>query len=330
MKTKSERFVAQNRQQWTRLRSLLQKLRKMPPSALEQEEVREFPRLYRLVCGHLAAAKTLKLSSDVVDFVNNLVGESHQHIYNFPPVEKSQIKGYFTGTLPFVMQKNWKFLALSSLLFLLPLLATGFVCALDPAIPALLLPPQLMDQMAASYSKAQTGGRDMVMSTVALTFYMQHNITIAFFSFASGILLGLGTIYFLIYNGITLGAVGGYIISLGYGHNFFNFVTAHSVMELTGLITAGAAGLCLGYAMLKSGRYKLKDRLATAKNNLFNMVAAAALMLLTAAAIEGGISPQPLSYIFKIIVAILSILVLLHYFYTIPKRLTTANEQKAS
>jgi uncharacterized membrane protein SpoIIM required for sporulation len=300
----------------------------MPPSALKTEDIREFPRLYRLVCGHLATAKTLKLSSDVVDFVNNLVAESHQHIYDFPPVERSQIKHYFTGTLPFVLKKNWKYMLISALLFLLPLLATGFVCVLDPGLPSLLLPREFMEQMAASYKNAQTAGRDIVMSTVALTFYMQHNITIAFFSFASGILLGLGTIYFLVYNGIILGAVGGYIISLGYGSNFFNFVTAHSVMELTGLVTAGAAGLYLGATILKSGRYKLKDRLAMAKNNLFDLVATAALMLLVAAAIEGGVSPQPLPYILKILVAIFSLLALWYYFYAIPNHPAAARESE--
>lgn len=330
MKTKSERFVAQHRGQWTRLRNLLQTLRRASPSTLKPDEVREFPRLYRLVCGHLATAKTLKLSLDVVDFLNNLVAESHQHIYDLPAVEKNQIRRYFQHTLPFTLKDNLPFMILSALLFLVPLLATGIVCFLDPGVSASLLPQSFMEQMASSYKEAQAGGRDILTSTAALTFYMQHNITIAFFSFAAGVLVGLGTIYFLVYNGIILGAVAGYIISLGYGGNFFNFVTAHSVMELTGLIIAGAAGLRIGYTILKAGRYTLKDRLAMARNNLFNMVAVAALMLLTAAAIEGGVSPQPLPYILKILVAVFSLGILIYYFYITPARLASKAEERES
>lgn len=320
VRTLSERFVEENRDQWRRLRKILLKIRKGSPKSLNVEEIEHFAGLYRLVCADLARARTLKLSPDIIEYLNNIVGQAHKYLYSFKPVRRSQLKRVFSESLPGVMANHWQFVALAALFLFVPLFSALILCWIDPDKASLLLPTELLNQMEESYRTGMHGARRLSVSTFALSFYIQHNITIAFLSFASGILGGLGTIYFMVYNGITLGAITGYIMGQGYGENFFNFITAHSVMEFSGMVAAGAAGLMLGYTVIKATKYFKKDQLAMHKNQIFYMVTAATLMFALAAAIEGGLSPQPLAYEIKLLVAIASALFLVYYFGILPRK----------
>jgi len=318
MATLSERFVREKRPQWLRLRKILLKIRKNSYHSLTEEEIEDFARLYRLACADLAQARTLRLSPDVIEYLNNIVGQAHKYLYSFKPVRFSQFKTFFTGILPAVVIRHRVFILLAALFFFLPFIITYIICYSDPETATLLVPGRLLNKIADSYKSGFFSQRGVGMSTFALSFYIQHNISIAFFSFAGGVFAGLGTIYFLVYNGITLGAISGFITGLGYGRNFISFVTAHSVMEFSGLVAAGAAGLLLGYSIIKATKFYKRDQLAKEKNNIFYLLSAATLMLICAAAVEGSISPQPLPYAFKVIVAIGSLAFLVYYFGYLP------------
>lgn len=311
------------------LRRILLKIRGASYSALTAEEVDNFARLYRLTCADLARARTLKLSPDVIDYLNNIVGQAHKFLYSFKPVRVSRLKRFFSEVLPGVLVRHKYYVLASALLFLLPYGLTFIICQADPEKASLLLPQNLLSQMADSYRNEMSAGRGFSMSAFALTFYVQHNISIAFFSFAGGVLAGLGTIYFLIYNGITLGAISGYIVGLGYGDNFWSFVTAHSVMELTGLMVAGAAGLLLGYTIINSTRYYKRDQLGKQKNRIFTLLFAAVPMFTAAAIIEGGLSPQPLPFFLKVLVALGSAAALAYYFLILPLKGKRQEDKKA-
>ena len=81
---------------------------------------------------------------------------------------------------------------------------------------------------------------------------------------------------------------------MGYGGNFFNFVTAHSVFELTGLL--------LGYTILAPGRNTRRRALFLKQNDILALVGLAALLIFMAALIEGFLSPQPIPFIIKLTV----------------------------
>lgn len=319
MSTLSERFVRERRDRWERLRDILLKIRRSSYGSLSEREIREFAGLYRGACGDLAQARTLRLSPDVIEYLNNVVGQAHKYLYSFQPVRSSRLKAFFTQWLPGAVVRNLNFVLAAALFFFVPYIVTFIICGSDPGKASLLVPEYLLEEMAESYKTGIFSSQhSMGMSAFASSFYIQNNVTIAFLSFATGIFGGLGTVYFLIYNGIMLGAISGYVTALGYGENFLNFVTAHSVLELGGLVVAGAAGLLLGYTIIKGSRYYKKDYLGMQKERIFFLISAAALMFTCAAFIEGTVSPRPLPYMVKLAVALLSIAFLIYYFGFLP------------
>jgi uncharacterized membrane protein SpoIIM required for sporulation len=117
-------------------------------------------------------------------------------------------------------------------------------------------------------------------------FYVKNNIGIAFQCYATGLVFGLGSLYFLVANGAFGGAVAGYIASLGFGGIFFPFVATHSAFELTAIVLCGAAGLRMGRSVLLPGQLTRTAALELAARETSVIVFGAAVMLLIAAVIE--------------------------------------------
>ena len=133
-------------------------------------------------------------------------------------------------------------------------------------------------------------------------FYIYNNIGIGFRTFASGILFGVGAVFFLVFNGLSIGTVGGYLTQAGFSDTFYPFVAGHSSFELLAIVFCGAAGLKLGFALLSPGNWRRIDALKRASHDAVQIVYAAAVMLLIAAFIEAFWSsstalPVPVKYV---------------------------------
>jgi uncharacterized membrane protein SpoIIM required for sporulation len=318
VKTKSEKFVIKKKDEWEYFCNILTQINNRGINSINYNQIKDFPRLFRICCTDLAEAKTLKLSPDVIEYLNELVGQAHKHLYSFPAVESNGIKKFFTEKLPYIFIKNWIFILVSMVIFLSPFFITFYVVYKNPSYANLLIDKSTLVQMEDSYKNPIGEKRNTSLSTFAVTFYIQNNVSIAFASFALGVLLGIGTIYILLYNGMTLGAIFGYICGIGYGKNILHFVTAHTIFEITGLIVAGAAGLLLGFSIINATVYYRKESLSLQKNRIFTLVTGGALMVFSAAFIEGFISPGPLPYKFKVTIAVICGTFIVLYFFIYP------------
>jgi uncharacterized membrane protein SpoIIM required for sporulation len=117
-------------------------------------------------------------------------------------------------------------------------------------------------------------------------FYIQNNISIAFRCFAGGLLLGIGTLFVLLFNGMFMGGIAGHLTRLDYVDTFYPFVVGHGAFELTAIVFSGAAGLRLGYAILNPGQLSRLDGLRQAGREVVPMLYGIVLMLIIAALLE--------------------------------------------
>jgi uncharacterized membrane protein SpoIIM required for sporulation len=155
-------------------------------------------------------------------------------------------------------------------------------------------------------------GRERGTETDVMMFghYIQNNIGIAFRTFAGGVLFGIGSVFFLVFNGLYIGAVAGHLTQMGYTETFYSFIVGHGAFELTAIVFAGAAGLKLGYALINPGQLKLTHALRLAGRDAVVIMFGTALMLLIAAFIEAfwssttSIAPE-IKYIVGLLLAVL-------------------------
>jgi uncharacterized membrane protein SpoIIM required for sporulation len=121
---------------------------------------------------------------------------------------------------------------------------------------------------------------------------VQHNTSIAFEVFANGVFFALGSAFMLVYQGLVIGTVFGFLLGDDKGRQILTFTCSHSAWELTAIVLSGAAGLRMGWALVATeGRTRLASLRAVAPE-LVKLIGGAALMLSVAACIEGLWSPS--------------------------------------
>ena len=109
--------------------------------------------------------------------------------------------------------------------------------------------------------------------------------------FAAGILFGVGAGLLLIYNGLIIGALLGVAIDAGTLADILRLVTAHGVLELSGIVVEGAAGLALGWALVDPGRLTRRAALAARARPAMAVVLGLIPFTVVAGLAEGFVSP---------------------------------------
>ncbi len=249
----------------------------------------QFPKQYRRMCHYLAIAKERKYSLILIDQLNDLVLRGHQHLYSLKKTRTHQLIVFLIKEFPSLVRKEWKYLFISLVLLYF---SGGVMASLTLVFPELIhsvFSQSQINQFEEMYDpeKRLIGRtRDSDTNLQMFGYYIAHNIGISFQVFASGLFLGLGTIFYLTYNGIVMGTVASHLGSAGFGSTFFPFVIGHASFELTAIVIAGAAGLKLGFSIISPGRYSRKDALKRAARTSVKLVYGVIIMLLIAAFIE--------------------------------------------
>ena len=295
-----EALVRQRSTKWQRLSELLREAEQ--PSGVQRlgpAGISELAALYRGLASDLGQVRRDKLGADLERHLDNLASRAHNVLYAGTAVGSTvKIQTVILDFAP-ALRRNLRFFLLACLLFFGPGVLSGVAAYTDEAYALAVLSPSQLEGMEEMYAKGHGEGREADQSAGMTGFYVFNNVGIAFRCFATGILFGLGPIYFLLFNGLTIGVVMGHLARVGHGENIFSFVSTHAPWELTAIVIAGAAGLQMGYAMVSTrGRTRLGN-LRGHGLEVLRQVGGAAAFLLLAAALEAWYSPSSLPPIVK-------------------------------
>ncbi len=316
---KQEAFEKKHQPLWDEMAALLETLeqpfykrRKLPPQP-------ELPGFYRQVCNHYALARSRRYSPALVDELHHLVMRGHQQLYSRHGAWLWRLLAFVAMDFPRALRRNIRYFALALALFLIPALLVGAFCYADPELIYSVMDDAQVAEMESMYAPdaehpGRPEGRNSETDFVMFGFYISNNIGIGFRTFASGILLGIGTLFTLLFNGVMIGGVAGHLTQLGYTDTFWPFVSGHSSLELTAIVICGAAGLMLGHAVIAPGQYRRVDALKERGQEALKLVMGAAIMLLGAAFIEAFWSSSSASNELKFGVAAMLWLLMLLYF----------------
>jgi uncharacterized membrane protein SpoIIM required for sporulation len=283
-----EKFLAERRPDWEELNILLGrgKMSRLPPSGIARAAS-----LYRAVCADLMRARAAGHGDDVVGYLDSLAGRGHNALYAAPPYRLGAVGDLFLRDFPRVLRKRWAFFAIAMFLFYVPGII-GYVGAVQSsAFAARVLPEAQLAEYDKMYSQGFSG-RSEGEDTGMAGFYVFNNVGIAFRCFATGILFAVGSLFFLVYNGLVMGTVLGFVAHSGHGANIFTFVCGHSVFELTAIVIAGGAGMQMGYALVDTGGLTRWGSVRAQSGELVRLILGAAGFLLIAALLEGFWSPS--------------------------------------
>lgn len=299
------RFLATRQEDWYRFRELLDRAESSRLKKLPGQELSDFSRLFRALCYDLAVVRSRDWGGELEGRLNDLVVRGHNLLYQAPPGRPRAVLDFLLSGFPRLLRANGGYFWVALALFVVPGLVAGTLIALEPQLASRVLPAQTQAMMEEMHSKDH-GERALFAGGEAARFgfYVVNNIGIAFKAFALGILFGIGTMLILVYNGIVIGAVTGYLIARGHSEPFFSFVIAHGSFELTAIVIAGAGGLVLGRAIVHPGPFARMDALQRRGLDAVKLVLGAGAMLAVAALIEGAWSPMGLPFSVKLPVGV--------------------------
>lgn len=278
-------------------RKKLRGKRAQPDDDAPPLDPQEVPANFRRVCADLALARDRQYSPELVARVNALALRGHHALYGTHSGTTVRPIAFLAIELPRLVRAQARYVWFSTLLFFGPLLALIAAIQIWPEFASVILSPQQMSQMEEMYkpSNHHLGLRASDTSFEAFGFYIWNNIRIGFQTFAGGMFFGLGSIFFLVFNGIFIGAVAGHLTQVGLGTTFWSFVAGHSAMELTAIVISGAAGLKLGAALIAPGRMSRQAALVDSGRVAVRLVLGAAILFFVAALLEAFWSPLNLA-----------------------------------
>jgi uncharacterized membrane protein SpoIIM required for sporulation len=253
----------------------------------------DYPRLYRRICQHLALARDRAYAPELVDRLNALALRGHHRLYGTQGLSGNRLADFYLRQFPRCVRDERLLVSFAIALFFGPLLAIGIAIQIEPDLAYYVLDPRQMAAFQEMYDPAnpRPGFREADSNVMMFAFYIWNNVRIGFQTFAGGLLFGLGTVFYLVFNGVQIGAVAGHLTQAGFGGPFWSFVSGHSASELTAIVLSGAAGLRLGAALVAPGRLTRRSALRAAAGSAIRLVYGAATLFTLAAFIEAFWSP---------------------------------------
>ncbi len=250
----------------------------------------DFPSAYRQLCHHLALAQSRMYSPLLIERLNQLVIRGHHHLYATRMHFWHRAVDFFLRDFPRLVRQEWKVMALASFLFFGSFFAMVIAIQVEPDLVYTVIPGQQVAEMEDMYDPEQSSRlgriREADSDVMMFGFYIRNNTGIGFQVFAGGLLYGLGSLFFLLYNGLVIGAVAGHLTQVGYIETFWGFVAGHSAFELTAIALSGAAGFKLAEALLMPGRKSRRLALLDNSKIAIRIIYGSATLFIMAAFVE--------------------------------------------
>jgi uncharacterized membrane protein SpoIIM required for sporulation len=221
--------------------------------------VENFTAAYRRSATELARVRAFSPDRQLADYIESSVATAHFAVYKR---RRPKVMHAVRGALfhfPGLVRKYWAYHLAAILITAVATTIAYTSVWYDPDTYYLFVgrglaggrDPSASTELLRSTLGPQETSPDMDAFFTSMLF--THNTRVAFMCFAFGIILGLPTIYFLIVNGLMLGAFTSLFVQRGLGIEYFAWILPHGVPEFGAIFLCGGAGLALGHRILNPG-----------------------------------------------------------------------------
>lgn len=290
----TDRFIDQRKGSWQRLEDLMLLLDRASLRRLHREEVRELGRIYRRTASDLAIARAESRDPRLINYLNSLVIRAHGRIYRAESHGGETIRHFFSREFPRTFRRTWRYTALSFTVFFLFALIGFFGTKYDPEFSEIVGVDPAFRELRIE-TKTRWWEELNKSNQEGATSIFTHNIQVTIYTFAFGALCGVGTLFYLAYNGAIIASVLALTYRAGFGNDLLTFMVGHGVIELSCVFIAGGAGLLIGSALIMPGELSRADALRAHGMESVRLMLGVAALLVLAGLIEGFISPAYIS-----------------------------------
>ena len=313
----AERFISRKSTRWEEFRSLAERAAKHGLDSLGPEELPDFASRYREVAADLARARTYRAPLVTRNLLERLVAAGHNVLYRDERKTAARAWEIVMRECPAAVIQNWRYVLVAVVTFAAPI-AAGFLLMRErPALAQEVLPDGMLRRAEAGVERQAAGQgyyeADPRLQAAEASFIISNNVRVAFLCFAGGVLLGVGALVLLAFNGLSIGTTFGHFANLGLFGYIGTFVIGHGTLELFAICVAGAAGFLLGKSIIAPGELTRSDALVINGRRAVRMVGAVVVMLGVAGTIEGFVSTGTGGVSYRMALGAASVVFLLLY-----------------
>lgn len=279
---------------------------------LSRVEVREFGELYRRAASDLAIARAETRDAKLINYLNSLVIRAHGKIYRAESGGVGVLWKFFAQNFPAAFRTARWFIFVAFLAFSLPAVLSGWLSYTNSEFAITI---GVEEVAAAAASNRQWWLSLNEANQIGASQILTNNIMVSFLAFAWGALIGVGSLYVLMMNGVSVGGVVGacYRGNADFANDLLTFMVGHGVIELSAIFMAGGAGMMIGYAFINPGDLTRGQALKKNGMEAAKIVIGCACLLVVAGIIEGFLSPSGLPAGVKLATGLLTGVVMYSY-----------------
>lgn len=296
------------REQWNAFSRQVETLRKKGRRGLRKLDERELSGLidaYQGVAADLARARSLGAPHSTVSYLNRLAVAGHTLLYGHSRIAAPISAGRWPTAFARAVRKARGPVLAAFLALFVPAFVSCFAILLHPNLAFDLVDPGF-------YNFTPTNAEHMheipqLMRPMTASQIISNNIQVTFLAFAMGLTLGIGTTAVLIFNGVHLGSVIGWMTYRGQDMALLGWILPHGSTELIAVALSGAAGYLMAQAILAPGLQPRLTALRRAATQALIIEFGCMFMLLVAGLIEGLVSPSSLTLGPRLVILFLSL-----------------------
>jgi hypothetical protein len=246
-------------------------------------------------------------------------------IYRNKRENGSRLVRFWKTELPSIVYTHRRKLFYAFLIFMGFAMMAAFSAAHDESFVRGILGDHYVEMTDDNISKGDPFG--VYKDENALMMFVRiaiNNIRVALLTFVGGLLLSIGAVWFLLVNGVMLGAFQYYFFAKGLGWDSILVIWIHGTLEISSIILSGAAGLIIGNSLLFPGTQKRIASLQSAAKDGLKLMVGVVPMLLVAACLEGFVtrySRNGMPVALSIFILLISLAWVVWYFIVYPYRL---------
>lgn len=284
-----DRYLATHKPSWDRLAELSAQGRR-GARRLDVQQIDELVRLYEQTSTNLSHVRTHFRDPGLVAYLTRLVSDAGSVVYGTRARTWRALGRFFTTTFPVAIWQARRHLLVSAVFFFVPAIAAGGWIANSPEARDAAMPPALREAyLNEDFEAYYESERASEFAAEVFT----NNAQVAILAFGFGIAFCIPTIVLLVSNGANVGFAAGLFTAYGQQAKFWGLITPHGLLEITGVLIAGAAGLQLGWALIDPGDRPRSVALVESGRRAVVIVIGLILTFLVAGLIEGFVTGQP-------------------------------------
>jgi uncharacterized membrane protein SpoIIM required for sporulation len=261
-------FRAEREADWARLESILDRVERKSPKALDDDELFALPVLYRATLSSLSVARATSLDRGMIDYLEGLSLRAYLYLYGIERGISTRIAQFFLFDWPAAIRALWIETWIAFALLAAGTAAGYLLVQSDPSWFSAVMPSAMAEGRGPDASAAalkavlySSDGNSFLGPFAAYLF--THNAQISLLCFALGFAFGVPTMMLVIYNGAMLGALMQVYVAKGLGWQLAGWLSVHGTTELFAIVLSAAAGLRIGTAIAFPGA---KSRMSAARD----------------------------------------------------------------